>query len=875
MKRRTFLKSAVASLALLPMRTAAALAAPAVQQSFVVLSDVSEEVSFSHLITVLDALTERNIPVICAVSPFDAAQSPLGPASKMAQLLAGYLLAGGNIEIAPYVPELARQSAHFQARSAFEAGQSLQSMLAPLQTTGAASTPLQTIICDETANPTAPTGVRSAGIYNVLVLPKFLAPEVKGPEFHRPVQSQTWENGTVRLFGGQRVSLSSYKALPAAGDPTPTQRLFCLSAQEFSRSSPKELEVAANQFCEDLLLAELDGDLSLQPLSDLQLRNDYGFRRHISWVLVNPGSDEGALAAPFAEFQAALRAQGTAFTQVAAPLDGETEAGQPKSRLSQSQQGYWVPSDRSDAVAAQDDTWPGMIPVEIATSPTTAAVTVRTTRPLGPGVGVAFNPLQSQRTGFDRNGFLLLSRVDIRTEADLRILQDLKGGTDDLVIFIHPQSLGFAPVRRALLAGMSDLRDDGVTRVLQLDQFARFRFASDPISARRRKAESVQPELASSRKPLSSSARAALLDDARVAWRYFERFTNKTTGLCPATVNSSPGGRLHETVTMWDVGSHINGLIAATQIGLLDRKAFETRIRKILPNIAGRVSQGRRLPQGWIRTDRHRWGNKNFDGSDGGRLLASLDNLRRFGGFEDRLDELVGSWNLQEIVVDGRIHSVINEKLVSSYVSHSAHYSAIAFRRWGIAAASPYEVFQGESRTDDQMALLEMASDIGPIGAEPLLLEAMELGISPESAYLADVLYSAQLEEYRETGQLTCVSEGPIDRSPWFTYQGLQLDAATRTWATDTVGKEPEYRTPEFRENHLVVSSKSAFLWAAHQPHDYSDILLRHVREKSKTENGFSSSIFVKTGRATEAYTDLNTNGVILQAIAHRLGAAG
>jgi hypothetical protein len=60
-------------------------------------------------------------------------------------------------------------------------------------------------------------------------------------------------------------------------------------------------------------------------------------------------------------------------------------------------------------------------------------------------------------------------------------------------------------------------------------------------------------------------------------------------------------------------------------------------------------------------------------------------------------------------------------------------------------------------------------------------------------------------------------------------------------------------------------------LWAAYKPHDHSEKLLSYVREKSRTNRGFASSIFNKTGRVTSTYTDLNTNGVILQAIAKTL----
>lgn len=859
MKRRAFLKSAVAGLALFQGRGFSATALPdlalsAVQQSFVVLSDIAEDVSFPHLIAVLDALTERNIPVVCSVAPFAPQGVQSGLASKVSQLLSGYLLGGASIEMAPYLADLGKQSPHFQARSVFEGSLALHQLLPPSQVAKSGGRGIQTVVCDAVENPTAPIGVRSGGIYNVLVQPKT----------DEAVRSQTWGNGTVRLFGGQQISLHRYAALPASVDEEATQRLFYLSARSFSKLPLQDLEVAANQFCEDLLLAELEGDLSLQTAADLQLRNDYGFRRHVSWVLARPSGEAQDLQAAFDAFKQALISLKVPFVEAEGDRDVTTETSR----------GFWVAAEPRNSVSGQSADWPEMVPIEIHRTTSDRPITITTTRPIGPGVGVAFQSRLSGQRGIDGAGILNLTRMDVKTADDLPRLKAITGGMDDLVVHIYPQILRVLPIRRALLAAISDIQKDNVTGFLSLDDFARYRLATDPISTRRRRAASAQPELGPGRTGVTKETRARLLKDAEIAWRYFERFTNKTTGLCPATVNSAPGGRLHETVTMWDVGSHINGLIAATQIGLIDRDFFDKSIRQILPNIVGRLSQGRHLPQGWIRTDRHKWGNKNFDGSDAGRLLSTLDNLRRFGGFEDQLVDLVNSWDLQDIIIDGQIHSVIDGELATSYVSHSGHYSALAFRRWGLAAKSPYEVFRGRSETDDQMALLEAVARIGPIGAEPLLLEAMEMGMSQESAYLADVLFTAQLEEYRETGQLTCVSEGPIDLKPWFTYQGLQLDTPKRTWATDTVGQEPEYRTPEFRENFLVVSSKSAFLWAAYQPHEYSETLVRYVRSKSETENGFSSSIFVKTGRPTTAYTDLNTNGIILQAIAHHLGVA-
>ncbi|NKX74226.1 DUF3131 domain-containing protein [Rhodobacteraceae bacterium R_SAG3] len=847
MKRRTFLKALGVGAALIPAKTFAADFIGAVTpQTYPVITGIDASTSVPHLIAVLDTLWERNIPVTCVVSPFDAEGQVLSPQHPVARVLAGYLLGGSGIEVAPFQADLATLSQHFQARAARDVLQALREMLNPVERTLGIPIRVQTLACHDVTRPASPTAVRSAGVFNILSLPQKTA----------AVVSETWENGVARLFGGTLVDLAN-PVTPAADARTPTQNVAYLSANAFSDFSVEDLTAAAEQFAESLVQQEVDGSASLLPVSDLQLRDAYDFKRNLCLHLM-----EGASETP-SDTPSALA---NLLDRLKLPYSSGVDAG-PQNELA-----IWVPTEMP---TSEDDANPQPHTIEITGVSANGTPTISTTRPLSAGIAVRLSGRDTAWRGIGEDGVLTLSRRNLTRPITAESLQTDFAGLQDMVIVLRDGDFTDDVTLTLLERQLINTLRAPVTQFTTLTRQIEHLVPNGPLPYRYRRVAAAQPELISLREKLPDQQRAELMEDARAAWRYLERFTHPKTGLCPSTVDSSPGGRLHEAVTMWDVGSQINGLVAAKQIGLLDEKGFETAIKKILPNIAGRVSQDRRLPQGWIRTDRARWGNKNFDGSDAGRLLASLDNLRRHSGFGEQLVELVGSYDLDKIIIDGEIHSVTEGELHSSYVSHSAHYSALAFRRWGHAARSPYEVYAGKSEPDGQMALLEAVARIGPIGAEPLLLEGLELGMSRQSAYLADVLFTTQLEDYRETGRLICVSEGPIDTSPWFLYQGLQLDAETRTWAMDTVGSEPEYRTPEFRDEYLAVSSKAAYLWSAMQPHSYSDTLREYVRNTAKTENGFSSSIFVKSGRPTRDYTDLNTNSIILQAIAHQLETSG
>jgi hypothetical protein len=419
------------------------------------------------------------------------------------------------------------------------------------------------------------------------------------------------------------------------------------------------------------------------------------------------------------------------------------------------------------------------------------------------------------------------------------------------------------------LTNLIALRADGITVFDDLYDFADAVVPHGFIEQRHRLtvAARVNDGLAPPHR-VDEAERARLMADAKAAWGYFEKYTNPITGLSPSTVDRRSGGDILEAVTMWDIGSTINALVAATEIGLIDEKQLAKSVKLILPNIAGRSSQGRKLPQGWIRTDRVRWGDRNFDGCDAGRLLASLDNLRRRYGMEKQLKAVVDGWDLDKIIMDREINSVIDGALETTYISHCAHYAALAFRRWGFDAASPYETFANKSPADGEMMLMEAAADIGAFGAEPLLLEAMELGMSPESAFLADALFAAQREEFEASGRLVCVSETPIEKSPWFIYQGLQLGSGVRDFRLNGIEDLEGITTRQDEEDVMAFVTKAAYLWAAYKPGAHSDRLLAFARAHALSESGFASNVNLKTQRAVAEYTDINTNAIILQAIA-------
>ena len=835
--RRTFLKWGTAAPVFLSQQLEARAASATAQNTLVVIDGLDRSTAPDRLAIVLDAFMRKGLPVTCLIDFSSAEQGAMGAGLALSKMVKERLESNpGLIQAVPIVRRLGEMTPYFQARAAHEARQALHHALGGDAGERFQDISGQTIACDMQGRAVAPSGVRASGVRNILMR----------PHMSTRVRSEAWEDGVVRMVGGQRVALQSAQTPSIFQARQPVERVLYLSAKDFLSVPLARLEPAASRFAAQVL--QQAGDHWVNPIlaADLQFRDAYAYSRNVGLHFVlGPDAtpqDRAALSA----FRLELSGEGVPSSfgpQTSSDPDG----------------GYWIalgeaqPAKELETLkGAQEETRLGP----------------RST----PTYGIAAALCERKKVGLNAHNILNLPTVHIRDGRAIPQAIETTLGTGDCVLAISAELLHSRAYQSTLKNALHAIAYDGISRTVSLPDYVRRLVPTGPYITHFRRTQAYRPQTKQLPSEPQKEERAQLMADAKVAWSYFERWTNPKTGLCPATVNSSAGQRrLHEAVTMWDVGSHIFALMAAVDLELISPKQFQGAIRRILPNIAGRRSQKRLLPQGWIATDKFKWGTRDFDGCDAGRLLAALYNLDMHPLAKDKSAPTVAAWDLEAVVKEGIIYSVENGVLASTFRSHCAHYAAWAFRTWGIDVLSPYEVFRGKSSSDGQMALLEVAGHIGPLGAEPLLMEAMEFGMSAESAYLAEVLFAAQLEEHDETGRLICVSEGPINSPPWFLYQGLQFDAQGRVWATDTVAGLDAHRTKAFREEHLSISSKGAYLWSAYRDHPFCDKLRGIVRDKAKTPSGFASSINQKTGQASRNYSDINTNAVILQAIAQMM----
>lgn len=449
----------------------------------------------------------------------------------------------------------------------------------------------------------------------------------------------------------------------------------------------------------------------------------------------------------------------------------------------------------------------------------------------------------------------------------------LIGPRNDAVFMIHPQTASTPARKKQVLDMLAQLAAEPGTRLVNFSQYARSVLPAMPVEDRIRQSRGkVWVEDASDR-PLDEKEKDALMRDAELAWRYFDWGGKTFSGVAPGTADIEAGKPVgYPFVTMWDLGSQILATISANRLGLIDQRAFETQtmsILQLLRKYSYRYA-GVNLPPLEVAIGRQAEQHSGYDSADTGRLLIALRQLDSHTNGSLPIKALVKGWGLEKTMPGGELHDINSGRLSSTQDNSYAAYARRGFLLWGYEVKPVFSASDPESDMSDAVTTLGELQQRGRIATEPLLTEEIELGGSPHGRFAADILYAAQIERYESTGKLTCVSETAIENPPYFTYQGYQIDGAGGEFTVDTDAGSAGAKNGT-AENAFVVNAKGAYLWHVARPGRYSDRLIALVRDKARIEGlGFAAGIHEATGRQV-ALSEINTNGLILEAIEYSL----
>jgi len=360
---------------------------------------------------------------------------------------------------------------------------------------------------------------------------------------------------------------------------------------------------------------------------------------------------------------------------------------------------------------------------------------------------------------------------------------------------------------------------------------------------------------------------------AVTAWRYFDQNYNPESGL----VNSVAG---YPSGTLWDQGSYLLALLSAEAIGVIDRATLDARANALLSGLHRMQLFEGALPNKVyhsITLEMVDYNNNVIENGIGwsaldiGRMLLALRVLeRRIPEYGPKVRDLLSGWELGAMAYRGELNGASRDGEDVEYRQEGRigyeQYAARAAAMWGLdvldattasRAMDWFEVSGVQVGIDMRRSSAFRA--ITPTLSEPYLLQGLEMGLTGEAQILADRVYSAQENRFRQTGQLTMVSEDNIDQEPWFLYSSVYSNG--EPWAVVT---EKGERFSELR----TVSLKAVIAWDVLYETDYTE-MLRDALAGLETDQGWAAGIYEATGEPNSVVT-LNTNAVVLEAMHYK-----
>jgi hypothetical protein len=373
---------------------------------------------------------------------------------------------------------------------------------------------------------------------------------------------------------------------------------------------------------------------------------------------------------------------------------------------------------------------------------------------------------------------------------------------------------------------------------------------------------------------LAASAGPASIDlaPARTAWLYFQRNTDPTTGL----VRSVDG---YPNTSAWDQGSALIAAVAARELGLVEPGEFDEHVRRLLRTLATQPLYDGVLPNKAYDTRSGRMTDYRnapapkgigFSAIDLGRLVSALVLLGELHpAHRHAVERVLSRWDLCRVIKAGELHG---EHASAGGAAQDAQEGRLGYEQYAAkgfallgrdaAMARRYDRFASEVEIlgvpvprDRRDARTYGAVDA--VETEPWVLDAIEFGLDPDAAPLARRIFEVQKRRWETTGVVTALTEGHLDRPPWFVYDGIWADG--RAWRT--VSPEGTAVT-----GLRQLWAKAAFTLAALYPEDPYAAVLRGAAEAARDpERGWYAGVYERDGELNRAL-DANTNGAILEA---------
>ncbi|TDL90492.1 DUF3131 domain-containing protein [Meridianimarinicoccus aquatilis] len=374
---------------------------------------------------------------------------------------------------------------------------------------------------------------------------------------------------------------------------------------------------------------------------------------------------------------------------------------------------------------------------------------------------------------------------------------------------------------------------------------------------------------------------------AETAWQYFVKRFQPETGLVNA-VGSYP------STTLWDTASYMSALVAARELGIIDKREFDRRATLLIKTMRNLDLFRGEAPNKVYNTqtgEKVNYANKpgevGFSVLDIGRFMVWLKIIKeRYPYLANAVDSVPLRWNFCKMVnEDGRLFgTILGGNGETRYVQEGRlgyeEYAAKGFALWGFDVE--------KALAPEPMAYTRIYGvDVPYDGRDPrifhnqnyvltesYLLDGLELGWNLPNdprvrpgvashgwrAEFAQRIYLVQQYRFEQTGIMTARSEHQVDGKPYFVYDSIFADGYS--WNTlDPSGV--------YQPDRAAVAAKAAIgMWALWDT-PYTDLLFESVADLSTADSGFYEGVY-ENGNGFIPLQTANNNGIILAGLLYK-----
>lgn len=365
---------------------------------------------------------------------------------------------------------------------------------------------------------------------------------------------------------------------------------------------------------------------------------------------------------------------------------------------------------------------------------------------------------------------------------------------------------------------------------------------------------------------------------AKTAWKYFQNQTSAQTGLVA-------GAEQQPVATLWQLGDTLAALVAARELGLIDRLEFDRRVSGLLVFLNHMPLTPQSLPARAYDTGSgriaqapgHAAGEGGWSAVEIGRLLTWMKITGALHPqFREYLDRAVLRWNFCPVIDDcgalfgpaggpGSGAEPAGRLGVQQYAS--AGFAAWGFETRRAAAIGPLGTIDLLGVPLAYDARDERASgELAPVQILPYVLMGLEFGWAPpgvEAATaarlraMAEDVFRVQERRWQREGVLTARADHALREPPHWVHDAVF--AAGYPWNTVS----PQGRA---HPGLALVATRAVFgMWAL-WPGDYTDRLMASVEALQSSERGWLEGRHEQSGGYEDLAT-LSTNATVLQAL--------